>query len=186
VNVTSMSAAAPPAAAEPAAEPPPPPSAEDVVHGEHQDVGSGSEPWVLRLGTYLNGKSLAEEPSEPWAVRLGNYLRDKRPGPWSILANERPHDPMALRLGTFLNETKPIKILHRADGSESEQSEPVVLRLGNFLNGAQKGADETSPPSVSSPTPSGALSGKASTDPEASAEPHSAQAASTESAPATT
>ena len=50
-------------------------------------------PWVLRLGNYLSGKSTSAE-SDPLVLRLGNYLHKKKPGPWSILANEKPDDPM--------------------------------------------------------------------------------------------
>lgn len=60
---------------------------------------SAKDPWVLRLGTYLRGeKKEKEESPDPWALRLGNYLREKKPGPWSILANEKPDDPMVRRL----------------------------------------------------------------------------------------
>ncbi|KAL1503757.1 hypothetical protein AB1Y20_012226 [Prymnesium parvum] len=104
--------------------------------------GDPSQPWVLRLGNYLlRGKDEAAAtavPREPWALRLGKYLDEKRPGPWSILANEKPHDPMALRLGTFLNETKPLKLLHPASETESDPAEPVVLRLGNYLLGSKE------------------------------------------------
>jgi len=34
------------------------------------------------------------EQGEPWAVRLGTYLSEKKPGPWSLVANEKPHDPL--------------------------------------------------------------------------------------------
>jgi len=95
---------------------------------------------VLRLGNYLTKKKSEEEQGEkqPWAVRLGTYLEERRPAPWSIIANEKPKDPLALRLGTFLNETKPLGNLGiRKDDSAAaaEGSDPLVLRLGNYLNG---------------------------------------------------
>ena len=74
-----------------------------------------------------------QEDSPGWVVRLGSYLRERQPGPWSIIANEKPQDPLALRLGTFLNE------LGQPKDENAPVPEPMVLRLGNYLNGS-KGA----------------------------------------------
>ena len=90
-------AVATPAAApivQPAAQPPELEPTCDAAQPAQKENGS---PWVLRLGNYLlNKKDPAADASEetPWAVRLGTYLEEKRPGPWSILANEKPHDPL--------------------------------------------------------------------------------------------
>jgi hypothetical protein len=138
------------------------------------EAGAGSaesedekEPWVLRLGNYLSTSEPAPEAGTGWAVRLGSYLKEKQPGPWSIIANKKPQDPLALRLGTFLNETKPLGLLHSAEGAEADEAaaDPIVvrgqtgaelpattrqiteparsplpqLRLGNYLNGDPPG-----------------------------------------------
>lgn len=103
----------------------PPPVASAAPPVEADDAG---QPWVLRLGNYLSGESApapAGVSDKGWAVRLGTFLKDRQPGPWSLIANEKPQDPLALRLGTFLNETKPIGILHGGD----EPSEPIVVRI---------------------------------------------------------
>lgn len=70
----------------------------------HAPASDGSDPWVLRLGNFLlkNKDNTSETECQPWAVRLGTYLEEKRPGPWSVLANEKPHDPM-VRLPSRLN-----------------------------------------------------------------------------------
>ena len=99
-----------------------------------------SEPWVLRLGNYLSKTKTEEEKAaeKPWAVRLGTYLEERRPAPWSIIANEKPKDPLALRLGTFLNETKPLGNFGvSGEAGTTEPATPLVLRLGNYLNGSQ-------------------------------------------------
>jgi len=99
--------------------------------------GEEGEPWVLRLGNYLKGqKKEAAAPLEetPWAVKLGSYLNDRKPGPWSIIANEKPQDPLALRLGTFLNELGGSSNAE-GDSTEPDPRKPLVLRLGNYLNG---------------------------------------------------
>ena len=124
-------------------------AAPDVAPASEAEGGS---PWVLRLGNYLqkrvNGELEAGDGT-PWAVRLGTYLQENKPGPWSLVANERPQDPLALRLGTFLNETQPIGLLHptppdadglRSSGAEAAGDEkPLVLRLGQYLLGEGEG-----------------------------------------------
>ena len=66
--------------------------------GNQGAEGAEATPWVLRLGNYLTkGKKeqqQEEDNSTPWAVKLGTYLKDRQPGPWSIIANEKPHDPL--------------------------------------------------------------------------------------------
>ena len=67
----------------------------------------------------------------------------------------------ALRLGTFLNETKPIGLLHRREGEDSNSpSKPLVMRLGDYLNGesidggpAAAPAVEVPPAAIPSPLP---------------------------------
>ena len=94
------SVAAPAAPPEPvAASPPPAPSPASAPAEEDTE----DQPWVLRLGNYLSGKSSAESSSDPLVLRVGTYLAKKKPGPWSILANEKPDDPMvsAARFWSF-------------------------------------------------------------------------------------
>ena len=89
-------------------------------------LDAGDQPWVLRLGNWLTKSAEETKSDTPWAVALGSYLNEKKPGPWSLIANEKPQDPLALRLGTFLNETKPIGMLHRAPQDDSQPpSEPL-------------------------------------------------------------
>src|SRR6056297_2388430 len=50
-------------------------------------------------GEYLQRRATGEpdaesEESQPWALRLGTYLSEKKPGPWSLVANDRPQDPL--------------------------------------------------------------------------------------------
>ena len=103
----------------PAQQPPaptaPPPSQKPAQEDD-------SRPWALRLGEqaspplpltrpphlcftqewpctgeYLQRRAAGESESkevEPWAVRLGTYLSKKKPGPWSLIANEKPQDPL--------------------------------------------------------------------------------------------
>ena len=83
--------------AEPVAAAPPPAAPPTAPTPEATAESAGSDPWVLRLGNYLLNKKDPDAKSSgptPWAVQLGTYLEEKRPGPWSILANEKPHDPM--------------------------------------------------------------------------------------------
>ena len=118
-------------------------ASEAAPSSELESCDNDGSPWVLRLGNYLSGQATPSDDERPWAVRLGSYLNERKPGPWSLIANEKPQDPLALRLGTFLNETKPIGLLHRrkdggaedADDPETlaSSSEPLVLRLGNYL-----------------------------------------------------
>ena len=69
-----------------------------IASADVQLVASAKgDPWVLRLGNYLKGYKSAE-PQEPWSVRLGNYLNEQKPGPWSLVANERPQDPLVRAL----------------------------------------------------------------------------------------
>jgi hypothetical protein len=57
------------------------------------------QPWVLRLGNYLTQpKSASTENEVPWTVRLGTYLNEQKPGPWSLIANEKPQDPLVCAL----------------------------------------------------------------------------------------
>ena len=121
---------------------PPPPNAPPAVTPDLpaacEEAGGSSDPWVLRLGNYLGSQRSENSKSDDqdgWALRLGNYLKERQPGPWSIIANEKPQDPLALRLGTFLNETKPISVLHSSSDADAVPAEPIVLRLGNYLNG---------------------------------------------------
>jgi len=85
------SVAAPEAPPEPAAPPPAPAPAPASAPTEED---TEDQPWVLQLGNYLSGKSSAESSSDPLVLRVGTYLAKKKPGPWSILANEKPDDPM--------------------------------------------------------------------------------------------
>lgn len=101
---------------------------------------------------------MAEEPKDselPWAVRLGSYLKEKKPGPWSLLANEKPDDPLALRLGTFLNEMTYGK---------SGNNEPIVLRLGNYLRGnggeGSDMGDQSAPAGAAPPAPAATPAGE--------------------------
>uniref|UniRef100_A0A7S3U8I2 Uncharacterized protein n=1 Tax=Strombidinopsis acuminata TaxID=141414 RepID=A0A7S3U8I2_9SPIT len=151
----------------PAQQPPaptaPPPSQKPAQEDD-------SRPWALRLGEYLQRRAAGESESkevEPWAVRLGTYLSKKKPGPWSLIANEKPQDPLALRLGTFLSETKPLKFLHLGDKESSEDAavkgEPLVLKLGNYLNGTAK-TKGTQASTCASPPVAEALEGLVTTE----------------------
>lgn len=113
------------------------------------------------MGNYLSSprrSSSSGEDSTPWAVQLGSYLNERKPGPWSLIANERPQDPLALRLGTFLNETKPLGNFGLSSSGASNDaaksatgSEPLVLRLGKYLNGDKgegNASADSSPPEV--------------------------------------
>ena len=114
VAATTPALAAEPAVAAPPAAAPVEPTVELTPEptrpaAQPSEGAAGSDPWVLRLGNYLlNKKEPAADASEetPWAVRLGTYLEEKRPGPWSILANEKPHDPM-VRPSSWLQNNVP-------------------------------------------------------------------------------
>ena len=164
--------------------------AEDAGHASEveSDRGDGSSPWVLRLGNYLTGQTAAppSDDDKPWAVRLGSYLNERRPGPWSLIANEKPQDPLALRLGTFLNETKPIGLLHRnkagdVDGDDDDEpsapsAEPLVLRLGNYLQGTSPvSSPSTMAPAITQAAPA-AADGSLASSSQATAEPATAGA----------
>ena len=70
------------------------------------------------------------DSSRPWVLRLGSYLNDKKPAPWTILANKKPHDPLALRLGTFLNELGSGEVSH----APPHPTPPDIIFFRFFLN----------------------------------------------------
>jgi hypothetical protein len=119
---TASSGAAP--LTEPAAVGPPPAAPDDASEPVQDD---DSKPWALRLGKcsdllssclacgHLNKSRIAGEylqrratgepdesaESQPWALRLGTYLSEKKPGPWSLIANDKPQDPLVSAHSTF-------------------------------------------------------------------------------------
>ena len=144
-------------------------------------ASSEGEPWVLRLGNYLSNPKDSDAESEPWAVSLGKYLNERKPGPWSLIANKKPQDPLALRLGTFLNETKPLGLgnigFSKGDGSEESDAPaadpmlPMVLRLGNYLNSSGEAASTNASAAAAS------VDGVPPTPPRAAYEPAAAPVA---------